>query len=110
MEIIRKTLASHGLADVQGRSPSDHRIDDEVAGLGVVVEGVGDDGRGDGAGVGDAEGAVVAEGPDVVRGGAEAGGEAVAAAEVLVGGVDRLGAGVELFDPAYRPQVAGLGG
>ena len=65
-----------------------------------------DQGRRDRAGVGDAEGPVVPERPDVVRRGAEVGPEAVATAEVLVGGVDRLGPGVELGDAASGPGVA----
>ena len=74
------------------------------------MEGVGDDGGGDRAGVGDAEGAVVLERPDVVGGGAEPRAEAVAAAEVFIGGVDRLGPGVELGDAAEGAGVAVAGG
>ena len=95
-EVIRQASASHGLADVEGGPAAGHRVDDQGAGVGEVVEGVGDDRGRDRAGVGDAEGAVVPERPDVVGGRAEAGGEAVAAAQVLIGGVDRLGPGVEL--------------
>ena len=71
----------------------------------VVVEGMGDDRRGDRAGVGDAEGAVVLERPDVIGGRAKPGGEAVAPAQVFISRMDRLGPGVEL-----RPGCSGRGG
>ena len=109
MEVVGQASASHRLADVERGPAAGHRVDDQGAGGRVVVERMRHQGRRDGAGVGDAEGPVVPERPDVVRRRAEVGPEAVAAAEVLVGGVDRLGPGVELGDAAPSPGVARAG-
>ena len=116
-DVIRQAFASHRLADVEGGASPGHRVDDEVARLGEIVERMGDDPGRDRAGMGDAEGPVVLEGPDVVGGRAEAGAEAIAASEVFVGGVNGLGPGVELGDSAHgsgvsrpgdQPDLAGL--
>ena len=109
MDVVGQASASHRLADVERGPAAGHRVDDQGAGGRVVVERMGHQGGRDGAGVGDAEGPIVAERPDVVRRGAEVGAEAVATAEVLVGGMDRLGSGVELGDAAPSPGVARAG-
>ena len=106
VEVIRQAATSHRLADVERGAAAGHGVDDQGAGGRVVVQGMGDDGRRDRAGMGDAEGPVVPERPDVVRRGAEIGAEAIAAAQVLVSGMDRLGPGVELGDAAPGPGVA----
>src|SRR5690606_15117110 len=99
-----------GAADVQGGAAAGHRVDDEAVRGREIINRVRDDRGRNRAGVGDAEGVVVTERPDVVGGGAEPGGVAVAAPEVLVGGVDCLGPGVELGDGGPGAGVVLLGG
>ena len=110
LDVIREAFATHCGAYVDGGAAARHGVDDPVAGLSEVVEGVGDDGGGDCARIGDTEGGVWAEGPDIVGGGFEIGGEAIAAAEVFVGGVDGFLSAVEKVEGGERAGVVGLRG
>src|SRR5206468_6144705 len=116
-EIIREAPASHRIADVERGPAAGHRVDDEGAGGGVIVQGVCDDRGRDRARVRDAEGTVVPEWPDVVGSRSKPGAEAVAPPQVFISRVDRLGSrvqgrqaaeGTRVARPGDPPEGAGL--